>query len=789
MSVPQHGRPPIGALEGLVTDVAVGWAVDPAAPDRRLVIEVLCDGYPVALDRADIFRPDLRARPGIEVEGMCCGFEIALPGQVLLQGRVLTARLANTAWLLAGETRIGEAPDVAALRRRAARGEVQAAGLRLFGWIDPIGYHPGPMRVQAFEGQRAVAEGVADLPVPRSAASGVRPRARNFVLRLPLWLADGRPHDITVRDGAGDELPGSPVTVAAWPMGAADAVWRSASVPGLPEKAVRELRTVSAALDAVEDVQRASVSFQSYPEWAAAYPPPSPAPALPADLALTVILHGPGDAAASRASLGPLSEGVRVIKTRDGTLAPDDWPLRGVVVPLAAGDRLTPGALGRLWQAMTDAGAGAAFGDSEQPGPAGAPSMPWFKPCWDPDLFLSQAYVFGALMVAAGSAGPEADLGAALVAALARAAPTIVRVPNVLHVQAATAGPGAAPMPPGWSAARLATVWPPAVAAGARAEPMADAPWLARTIWPRPDPAPRVAVMIPTRDGADMLRTAVEGCLSLTDYPALDVMVLDNGSTEAATHALFDELRARGVRVVDCPGPFNFSAINNRGAEAAGDADLLCLLNNDIEIVEPGWLDEMVRLLMRPGTGAVGAKLTWSEGTVQHGGVVLGIDGGAAHVGIGVAAGEPGYGGTNATVRQWSAVTGACLLLRRDDYLALGGLDARAFAVNFNDVDLCLRLRERGLSVVWTPHAVLHHHESRSRGEDTLPEKAARANRELEALRRRWGAVLLDDPFYHPALNRDGAPFEGLAVPPTWAASDPGAPGGVRPRPRGRRAG
>ena len=280
-----------------------------------------------------------------------------------------------------------------------------------------------------------------------------------------------------------------------------------------------------------------------------------------------------------------------------------------------------------------------------------------------------------------------------------------------------------------------------------------------RLVRPVPEPAPLVSVIIPTRDRADLLAVALEGLLSGTDYPALDVVVVDNESRDAATRALFARHAGDArVRILPIPGAFNFSDLSNRGAAAARGAILL-FLNNDVEVIEPGWLREMVSIVLDPGIGAVGAKLLYPDRTLQHGGIVLGIGGVAGHSHPGLPESEPGYFARMVLTQEVSAVTGACLAVRAEAFAACGGFDAEHLAVAFNDVDLCLRLRAAGYRNVWTPHARLIHHESKSRGAEDTPEKRARFEREIEVMRRRWGAELRSDPYYNPNLSRDAARY------------------------------
>ena len=278
---------------------------------------------------------------------------------------------------------------------------------------------------------------------------------------------------------------------------------------------------------------------------------------------------------------------------------------------------------------------------------------------------------------------------------------------------------------------------------------------------------PRVSLIIPTRDQATMLQACIDSLMQWTQWPGLEIIVVDNDSCEAKTRTCFRKLEKQGIRVLAMPGSFNFARLNNRAvAEASGE--IVGLINNDIQALHAGWLDEMLGHLLQEGVGAVGAKLLWPNGMVQHGGVVLGIGNVAGHYGNLLHDDDWGDHARNRVALQVSGVTAACLLLRKTDYVALGGMDETAFPVAFNDVDLCLRLRAMGKAIVWTPHARLLHAESASRGKEDTPQKKARARREVEQLRSRWGAQLLQDPFYHPCLSLDvhSHPFGGLALPP-----------------------
>lgn len=284
-----------------------------------------------------------------------------------------------------------------------------------------------------------------------------------------------------------------------------------------------------------------------------------------------------------------------------------------------------------------------------------------------------------------------------------------------------------------------------------------------------PTPAPRVSVIIPTRDHVELLRTAVGSLLEKTDYPDIEILIVDNGSIKEDTLAYFKSLIASEptVRILTDNGQFNYSRLNNMAAaEATGD--ILCLLNNDTEVIHGDWLSEMVGHAMRPEVGAVGAKLYYSDGRIQHAGVVVGIGGVAGHVFIRHEGDTSGYFSRAKLTQCYSAVTAACLVTRRKVYNEIGGLDETNLTVAFNDIDYCLRAGEAGYSVVWTPFSELYHHESASRGSDEDPARRARFRNEADYMRGRWSRVISNDPFYNPNLSLNHDDFR-LAFPPRAA--------------------
>jgi O-antigen biosynthesis protein len=280
-----------------------------------------------------------------------------------------------------------------------------------------------------------------------------------------------------------------------------------------------------------------------------------------------------------------------------------------------------------------------------------------------------------------------------------------------------------------------------------------------------PTPLPHVNIIIPTRNGLDLLRTCISSLLQKTAYGSFDITVVDNGSDDPACLAYLQDLSQQPrIKVLRDDRPFNYAQLNNGAVEQCSGA-VVALLNNDIEVIDGDWLREMVSLALQPGVGAVGARLLYGDRTVQHAGVILGIGGGAGHVHKRLGEHDGGYLGRGLQLQCLSAVTAACLVVRRDHYLAVGGLDAESFAVAFNDIDFCLRLRAHGLRNLYTPHAVLLHHESVSRGKDNSADKRPRFEAERDRFVQRWGALLSHDPAYNPNLTLQSESF-GLADPP-----------------------
>lgn len=418
------------------------------------------------------------------------------------------------------------------------------------------------------------------------------------------------------------------------------------------------------------------------------------------------------------------------------------------------------------------------FTDEDKIDESGRRSDPYFKSDWNPDLFLSQncvchlgVYEHGLIREIGGfrtGFDGAQDWDLALRATELLEVDQVGHIPKVLYhwrmIEGSTAlAPGEK------SYAHLAAMRAiqdhfDRTATPARVVEMPGYSGYYRIAHAIPDPEPRVSLLIPTRDRVDLLSQCVDSILDRTSYGNYEIVILDNGSVEAATLRYFESVSQRpNVRVLAFDAPFNYSRINNFGA-ANTRGEIIGLLNNDIEVISSDWLTEMVGHAGRPEIGVVGAMLYYPHDTIQHAGVILGIGGVAGHCYVGMPRGYPGDKHRAGLAQNLSAVTAACALVRRDVFEQVGGLD-ESLVVAFNDVDFCIRVREAGYRNLWTPFAEMYHHESASRGYENTPEKIARFQREESFMKNRWGALLEQDPYYNVNFSLVNAPFT-LAYPP-----------------------
>lgn len=431
------------------------------------------------------------------------------------------------------------------------------------------------------------------------------------------------------------------------------------------------------------------------------------------------------------------------------------------VLPLPVDVVLSRDALAQFAVALTQAPDAVILYGDEDLLQNGRRSRPHFKTDWDPFLILGRNYVGvptlyrsealkRAKVEELTSSGADNLLHALTLRVAKTAAPeNIVHIPAVLcHRRGAS----------DWDAAEgrrvVATHLTEMEIAPADVHPARHAPQWNHIRFPLPDPAPLASIIVPTRDRADLIGRCCDGILNHTDYPSIELIIVDNGTVEPDALAILDSLRNDPrVRILRDDRPFNFSQLNNCAAKEA-KGEILVLLNNDIEIIDRGWLRELASLACRPEIGAVGAKLLYPDLRVQHAGVTFGPDNAVSHQMRLAERCETGPYGELALLRSVSAVTAACLALRKTVYLELGGLNEEEFAVAYNDIDLCRRIAKNGLVIVCTPFAELLHHESLSRGLSVTPEKLDREASELIAFWHKHPELFeFPDPFHNPQIE------------------------------------
>lgn len=442
-------------------------------------------------------------------------------------------------------------------------------------------------------------------------------------------------------------------------------------------------------------------------------------------------------------------------------------------------DEITPDALYQVVRAINEnPNLGFIYSDEDKKTGFGMRFNPYFKPDFNKELFLAQNYLchfavyrsdyvkqVGGLRL--GLEGAQ-DWDLALRVTELLRPEQIVHIPHILYHWRAIEG----------STAQSSSFKEYALNAGRKAiEEHLQRLQIAAQVDVRPELShcrvrynvvgtPSVTLVIPTKDNLGMLKRCVSSILNKTRYSNFKILIINNRSVEPKTIEYFESFKNhKQVFVVKDPHPFNYSRINNFAVSQLCDSDFVGLLNNDLEILTPGWLEEMIGIAQQPGVGAVGARLWYPGNHLQHGGVVLGIGGVAGHAHKGLCKGDPGYFNRISLIGEFSAVTAACLVVKRSTYMEVGGLNENELAVAFNDVDFCLRLRERGLRNIFTPFAECYHFESASRGYENTPSKFNRFEKEVAYMKKRWQSILGHDPYYNPNLTLLREDFS-LAFPP-----------------------
>ncbi len=493
---------------------------------------------------------------------------------------------------------------------------------------------------------------------------------------------------------------------------------------------------------------------------------------------LTVCIRTQGDDARLARTRDSLA---RQLRPADSVLelSPDEPWLTGVAPPgnwtllLCEGDLLEKDALLLLERRLTQVDQAVscfAYFDHDEVGPDGILQNPQFKPTFNHDLMLSLPYHGRAIAVRTdwaraylqtwtpSQSALEMAYGLALQALASRGPAAFVSIPALLaHLDVAVPA----------LYANTTSAWQQLASLLAahleHAAPEAQvlegpAPGTFHVIYPLTR-TPLVSIIIPTRDQLPLLRRCIESLLEKTGYQNYEILIVDNDSQTPEARAYLQGLAQLGtdrIRVLPAPGPFNFSRMNNLAAQQAR-GELLLLLNNDTAVIQGDWLEHMVRNALRKEVGVVGARLLFPDGRLQHAGVIMGLRGPADHPLLGLDAQAPGYMFRAQLQQNFSAVTAACLMVRKDLYLELGGLDEETFGVSYNDVDFCLRVGQTGKLIVWTPLATLVHEGSASQRADvessTVAQKQARFSREQAAMYQRWPEVIANDPAYNPHLS------------------------------------
>ena len=715
---------------------AKGWAYDPAAAAPvRLVL--VADGRPIAVFRADQPRPDLR---DAGIGDGACAFEVKLPEQ-LIDGQPH-----NLEVYVAGAERPLPKAFAAPFFPQLWQGKLEfLTEAEAGGWAAHARAESRPPTLDALVDGIWVASVPCDQPRPDILARIGWPSGGGFRFDIPDRFRDGARHELEFRFANGGEvladgrrafrLPANLHTARQIFLGQAletsrresarlarllrrepphwlrdderYAAWRvvhetalTARVAEIPRRGMRALVTLR-QVDATETAARLA-------RWLAT---------TNADI---VVFHGP-----------------------------DDRPHRGLARLLAA----------RFHDGRIDA---VTF-DSDRVEDDGRHRAPHFKPHWDPDRHLAKNYVGRAsavrrsvLLEHAGTPAFGRPRGGALAWAdrLLDTALMEINPGRVAHLPWVLLHSGARHKFRLDPRARTARVASYLSARGVDATVTRLAGGITH-VRRRPTASPAITLIIPTRDKLDLLETCVTSLTTLTDYPNFRVLVVDNQSREAATHRYLEALAAHDqISVTSWPYPFNYAGLHNAVVSEI-DTPFIGLINNDIEVIDGAWLGEMMGHAIRPEVGAVGAKLLFPEGLIQHGGVVVGQHGVADNAHRAFSKDDSGYFDSLRVTQNVSAVTAACLICRRADYLAVGGMDAENLPISFNDVDFCLKLMAQGKRVIWTPHATLIHHESATRGDQSAPAQRRREKREAAFFRKKWKTRSFDDPFYSPNLSRE----------------------------------
>lgn len=735
-----------------------GHAIDASDPAKVFTIDVLVDGWVVKTVVANEYQPKLAARANGDAYH---GFSCSLSNDAIKDASIVEARLSNL------ETAIGlpVSLDAAYSDRDDSNNADKPrwlGGLRFSGSISHEGPVP-PVLDIIVDGERLIQ--VKALGWAHIDDDGGKGRAvRAFDLHLPERFADGCVHRVTINGESGNMLGGAPLPFVAFADGLA--------------KKISELGEIDAERLRGELFDRLlpmSIPMSHYDQWRERFPIESPRPTA---LKVAVVLVGSRDIQNTLPSLeeqihddwvaAPIEKQQTSFDPKEvSSFLDSDAQDCSFAVFGSSGTVFAANALARIANAFQEfEEAQIVYGDIDLVARDGR-LWPVALPAFDYERMLEQGfcahlfamrYELARQLLADGASNLYRVFNSALDAGIPDPE-LIVHLPGALaSIPAINIAAASAVL----SAASSEHLERRGISAGVD---VGSGTVLPAVHIRRATPQGKTTVVIPTRNGLNLLKRCVESILPATDAIGADLLIVDNGSSEPEALDYLKEIASKTIRVLQAPGPFNFARLNNLAAHATS-SEFLCLLNNDVEAMDDLWLNEMLGRLAEPEVGAVGALLLWPSGVVQHGGVVLGPSFAAHHAFNDRVDADPCYADLLRVAHECSAVTAACMVTRRRDYLSLSGMDEARFAIAFNDVDYCLKLRAAGKRVVFTPHAKLWHLESASRGKDDKPDRKSRFQRELQALRAKWSQSIIEDPYYSPVLSLDPISYSALAWPP-----------------------